>query len=203
MGWPTDLQWSPLLSRSEPVVAGTRGRLKRSAMRVGLDRLWLVIAIGLPVLVALLVPLPAVDLAYQVRAGDEILRTAALPASTPGRSRSPGTPWRTSNGWPRCCSRWATGSRLGAARRAARRARRRSPSAARSGARRARRAGPRMAAILALVGVRPRRPALALRPQLFGIAIFAALLWLSRSRARPLAYLVAPLLVMLWANVHG
>ena len=44
-------------------------------MRLSLDRLWLVIAIGLPVLVALLVPLPAVDLAYQVRAGDEILRT--------------------------------------------------------------------------------------------------------------------------------
>ena len=49
----------------------------KKKLLLSLDRLWLVIAIALPVLVALLVPLPAVDLAYQVRAGDEILRRRA------------------------------------------------------------------------------------------------------------------------------
>ena len=62
-------------------------------MRLSLDRLWLVIAIGLPVLVALLVPLPAVDLAYQVRAGDEILRTAALPGVDTWTFTVAGQPW--------------------------------------------------------------------------------------------------------------
>ena len=45
-----------------------------------MDRLWWAVAIALPALVALLVPIPAVDLAYQLRAGDEILRTGVLPS---------------------------------------------------------------------------------------------------------------------------
>src|SRR4029077_20669814 len=63
------------------------------SMRLSLDRLWLVIAIGLPVLVALVVPLPAVDLAYQVRAGDEILRTATLPGVDAWTFTVAGQPW--------------------------------------------------------------------------------------------------------------
>ena len=50
-------------------------------MRHSLDRLWLFIAVAVPALVALLVPMPAVDLAYQVRAGDEILAARALPVA--------------------------------------------------------------------------------------------------------------------------
>ncbi len=47
-------------------------------------------------------------------------------------------------------------------------------------------------------------PALALRPQLFAIVLFAALLWLISVRWwRPWAYLRTPVLVVLWANVHG
>ena len=47
-------------------------------------------------------------------------------------------------------------------------------------------------------------PALALRPQLFGIAIFAALLWLVAKRTEHPRWLwAAPLLVVLWANIHG
>ena len=58
-----------------------------------LERLWLVLAVALPALVSLLVPLPAVDLAYQVRAGDEILRTGVIPAVDTYTFTVAGTPW--------------------------------------------------------------------------------------------------------------
>ncbi len=47
-------------------------------------------------------------------------------------------------------------------------------------------------------------PALALRPQLFGILLFAMLAWLVAGReAHPRGLWLAPLLVALWANMHG
>ena len=65
-------------------------------------------------------------------------------------------------------------------------------------------ASPRTAAILALAAFALAAPALALRPQLFGIALFAVLLWLIAVRARsPRLYLLAPVVVALWANLHG
>ena len=61
-----------------------------------------------------------------------------------------------------------------------------------------------MAAILGLLVFALAAPALALRPQLFGIAIFAALLWLVAMRTEHPRWLwAAPLLVVLWANIHG
>jgi len=39
-----------------------------------MGELWIFIAIGLSALAALLVPMPAVDLAYQLRAGADIRR---------------------------------------------------------------------------------------------------------------------------------
>ena len=152
-------------------------------MRLSLDRLWLVIAIGLPVLVALLVPMPAVDLAYQVRAGDEILRTATLPGvrhlDVHGRGHhldrpavagaGPAEP-RLSGRAAGSCSRWSvrgsSGVTLGLTL---------ATSMARG-------AGHRTAAVLALLAFALAAPALALRPQLFGIAIFAALLFLVATR---------------------
>ena len=62
-------------------------------MRLSLDGLWVGIAILLPALVALLVPMPAVDLAYQVRAGNEILRTGAIPAVDTWTFTVWGTAW--------------------------------------------------------------------------------------------------------------
>ena len=173
-------------------------------MRLSLDRLWLVIAIGLPVLVALLVPMPAVDLAYQVRAGDEILRTAALPGVDTWTFTVAGTPW-TDQQWLAQVA-LALGYRAGgwellAVARAALVAVAIGCAIASS---MARGAGPRMAAILGLLVFALSAPALALRPQLFGIAIFAALLWLIATRQEhPRRLWAAPLLVLLWANLHG
>ena len=65
-------------------------------------------------------------------------------------------------------------------------------------------ASPRTAAILALAAFALAAPAMALRPQLFGLALFAGLLWLIAARERyPRAFLLAPLLIVVWANVHG
>src|SRR4051812_22161720 len=62
-------------------------------LRLSFDRLWIWIAIALPAFLALLVPLPAVDLAYQVRAGDQILATRALPAVDTWTFTVGGMPW--------------------------------------------------------------------------------------------------------------
>ena len=68
----------------------------------------------------------------------------------------------------------------------------------------ARGAGHRTAAVLALLAFALAAPALALRPQLFGIAIFAALLWLVATReGHPRRLWLAPVLIILWANIHG
>lgn len=173
-------------------------------MRLSLDRLWLVIAIGLPVLIALLVPLPAVDLAYQVRAGDEILRTGSLPGVDTWTFTVAGTPWVDQQWLAQVLL--ALGYRAGGWEllvvvRAAVVALALGCSIAAS---LARGAGPRMAAILGLLVFALAAPALALRPQLFGIAIFAALLWLIATRdAHPRRLWLAPILVALWANLHG
>ena len=68
----------------------------------------------------------------------------------------------------------------------------------------ARGARTRTASILSLVAFALAAPALALRPQLFAIAIFAALLLLVARRHRnPRLVWLAPLLVIAWANSHG
>src|SRR6187551_3429396 len=62
-------------------------------LRLSFDRLWVVLALGLPALLSLLVAMPAVDLAYQVRAGDEILASGALPGVDTWTFTIAGTPW--------------------------------------------------------------------------------------------------------------
>ena len=173
-------------------------------MRSSLDRLWLVIAIGLPALVALLVPLPAVDLAYQVRAGDAILTTGALPSVDTYTFTVAGVPW-TDQQWLAQVVLAAVhglgGWELLVVLRAV-------LVAATCGLvvalARCRGAGPRTAAILSLVAFIVAAPALALRPQLLAIPVFAGMLVLVAARDRhPRVYLAAPLLVLLWANLHG
>jgi hypothetical protein len=173
-------------------------------MRLTFDRLWLVIAIALPALVALIVPLPAVDLAYQVRAGDEMLRSGALPVADTWTFTVAGTAWLDQQWLAQLIV--ALGHRVGgwellAVLRAA-------LVAATTGVlvavAMARGAGSRLASILALAAFAIAAPALALRPQLFGVLLFVVLLWLVTARERhPRAFLAAPLVIVLWANLHG
>ena len=169
-----------------------------------LGRLWLVVAIALPALIALLVPLPAVDLAYQVRAGDEILRTGALPGADTYTFTIAGAPW-TDQQWLAQVL-LAAGYRLGgwevlAVLRAALVA---GAFGLLAWTALLRGAGERTAAVLSLVAFALAAPALALRPQLFGIVVFAVLLMLAAARVRsPRVWWFAPLLVAMWANLHG
>ncbi len=54
---------------------------------------WFVIALAVPMIDALLTKMPAPDLAYQIRAGDIMLRTHSLLVPTSSRSRCPAQPW--------------------------------------------------------------------------------------------------------------
>ena len=57
------------------------------------SRLWAFLAIGLPVLAAVIAPFPSVDLAYHLRAGGDILDTRALPAVDTYTFTVAGQPW--------------------------------------------------------------------------------------------------------------
>ena len=61
--------------------------------RPTLAALWTFLAIALPTLAALLAPMPAVDLAYQLRAGGEILDSGAIPSVDWWTFTVAGSPW--------------------------------------------------------------------------------------------------------------
>ena len=173
-------------------------------MRLGFDRLWLFLALALPALGSLIVPLPAVDLAYHVRAGELILSTGAIPTTDTFTFTVAGMPWLDQQWLAQvvfALVHRAGGWELLAVLRAA-------LVAATFGfvlaAAMARGASARTASLLALAAFVLAAPTLALRPQLFGILLFAILLWLVADRRRhPRRLWLAPVLVMLWANVHG
>jgi hypothetical protein len=171
---------------------------------VTLTRLWAFLAIGLPVLAATIASLPTVDLAYHLRAGAITLDTGSIPRFDSFTFTATGAPWQN--------QQWGAQVLLAVAYRLAdwtglvllRAAlvgmafgllfdicRRRSGSV-------------RIAAWLTLAAFVCTAVTLGLRPQLFAIALFAAVLWLVvQRRERPnLAWLVIPL-VLVWANVHG
>src|SRR6185369_9697492 len=58
-----------------------------------IGELWTFLGFALPALAALLVPMPAVDLAYQLRAGAEILQTGSIPAIDAWTFTVGGQPW--------------------------------------------------------------------------------------------------------------
>lgn len=173
-------------------------------MRLSFDGLWTCIAMALPTFLALVVPLPAVDLAYQVRAGNEILASGSLPGVDTWTFTVWGTPWLDQQWFAQvllALGHRAGGWELLAVARAA-------LVAASMGlviaTARERGTSPRVAAILALAAFALAAPALALRPQLLGLMLFAWLLYLVAVRVRhPRWYLLAPVLVAVWANVHG
>jgi len=65
-----------------------------SIPRVSLRQLWAFLAIALPVLAAVIAPLPSVDLAYHLRAGAEILATRAIPSVDTWTFTAAGMPWQ-------------------------------------------------------------------------------------------------------------
>ncbi len=180
------------------------GRQVDTSIRLGFAQLWVIAALALVALVTLLVPMPAVDLAYQLRAGEAILQTGTIPASDSWTFTVAGAAW-TDQQWL-AQTMFAAWHRLGGWELLA--VMRAGLATAAVGlliaTSVARGTALRPAAILGLVAFALAAPALALRPQLFGIVVFAALLWLVATRVdHPRRLWVAPLLVVLWANVHG
>ena len=169
-----------------------------------LNRLWLFLAVALPVLAAVLAPLSTVDLAYQLRAGDEILAARALPSVDTWTFTAAGQPWVDQQwgaqvilagvfdvaGWTGLVLLRAalTGVIFAALLVIARR----------------RGLDARTSAVLVIGAFAVAAPAMGLRPQLFGMACFAiVLLLVADRRARPRALWLVPLVTIAWANLHG
>jgi hypothetical protein len=169
-----------------------------------LARLWAFLAVGLPVLAAFIAGLSSVDLAYHVRAGGEFLDTGRIPTSDTWTFTAAGTSWLNQQwgaqailaivyrvaGWTGLALLRAVlvGLTFGLLFEACRR----------------RGLDLRRAAWLTLAAFVVSAVALALRPQLFGMALAAiTLLLVADRRAHPGRVWLVPLIVAIWANIHG
>ena len=169
-----------------------------------MGQLWTFLGVALPALAALLVPMPAVDLAYQLRAGTEILESGAIPAVDTWTYTVAGNAWLDQQWGAQVllaeAYKWASWTGLALLRAGLialtfwlLQSSLRSMGCAR-----------RPAALLALGAFVVAAPALALRPQLFGLVLFAASMAVVAARARhPRLLWLLPIFAALWANLHG
>ena len=168
------------------------------------SRLWAFLAVALPTLAALIASLSTVDLAYQLRAGAQMLDGHGIPALDTWTFTAAGAPWVD--------QQWGAQLALAAVYRMAGwtglvvlRAGLVAVIFAclfKIGQRRG--IGVRVAALLTLAAFLVAAPALALRPQLIGMALFAvALLLVTDRRRHPGHVWLVPLIVIAWANIHG
>jgi hypothetical protein len=168
-----------------------------------LARLWAFLAVALPVLGTLLANLQSVDLAYHLRAGNLVLATLAIPSTDSFTFTAAGLPWQDQQwgaevilalvyqaaGWSGLVILRAllVGVLFALVFDMCRRG-----TSARSGA------------LLTLASFGLAAVTLALRPQLFGMVLFALTLWLiSRRRERPGDLWLVLVVSLVWANVHG
>ena len=182
-----------------------------------LGELWAFLAVALPGLASLLVPLPAVDLAYQLRAGADILGGSGIPATDSWTFTAFGEPWLDQQWGAQALlagvfqvTGWTGLAVLRAAlvvaavamlRRAIRSAW--SIASVRAGGSSIA-SSSRTATLITLLAFVVAAPALALRPQLFAIVLFAAtlLIVVERAEHRRRLWLI-PLIAAAWANLHG
>jgi hypothetical protein len=169
----------------------------------GRDLLWLVLVPLLAALAATIAPMSAVDLAYQVRAGDLMLSSGAVLRVDPFTFTAFGLPWLNQQ-WGAGVLFAAVHGLAGWGGLVALRALLVGAAVALVMTAALRWLPARPAALLALAGLVVGIASLGLRAQLLGIVLFAAVLailaW--RDRRPRLAWLV-PLLVLAWANLHG
>jgi hypothetical protein len=182
-----------------------------------LGQLWTFLGVFLPALAALLVPMPAVDLAYQLRAGADILAGQGIPAHDTWTFTVAGAPWLDQQwgaqillsgvfdvlGWTGLAllraalvalAFWLL---LGAIRSAW------SIASVRAGGS-AIASSARTATLITVGFFIVATPALALRPQLFAIVLFAATVRILVERSRhPRRLWLIPFMAIAWANLHG
>ena len=169
-----------------------------------LARLWAFLAVGLPVLAALIANLSSVDLAYHLRAGEITLDTGRIPTFDTFTWTATGIDWLN--------QQWGAQVILAAVHRVAGWTGLALLRAALVGltfgflfeACRLRGIDLRRAAWLTLAAFVVSAVALALRPQLFGMTLLAlTLLIVAGRRAHPRWLWAVPAIVLVWANVHG
>lgn len=169
-----------------------------------MPRLWTFLAVALPALAALIASLASVDLTYHLRAGADILAGGGIPTTDTWTFTAPGAPW-TDQQWGAQVILAAVYQLGGWTGLVVLRAalvvvifgclfaigRRRGLTA-------------RTSALLTLGAFVVSAVALGLRPQLLGMAIFAVVLLLVvERREHPRRLWAIPVLVVIWANIHG
>ncbi len=182
----------------------TRAGWSGGLPRLTLPELWACLAVLLPVLGALIASISTVDLAYHLRAGAIVLDSRSLP--------SPDTFTFTAAGLPWVDQQWGAQAAFAAIFRSGGWA---LLAVVRAGlvgliswlvfrACRSAGSGTRAAAWLTLAGFGVGLVALGLRPQLLGMAFFAATVAILAGRDRRSRLIWAvPFIVLAWANVHG
>jgi hypothetical protein len=184
-------------------IAGPEAR-SAVARGVRMAHVWIVIVIATPLVDAFMSRMPTADLAYQIRAGDVMLRTHTLLRTDVFTFTVPGAPWLN--------QQWGAQLLLGATHRLGGWNAIALLDAALASiafvfvflACRRRGASTRTAALLSVAGFWVARQNLAMRPQLFGVVLFSVTLWiLAGRRTSPRALWALPMLMLIWVNVHG
>jgi hypothetical protein len=194
---------APTATRRPPQVATGAARA-RSGSWLTMPRLWLVVVLG-AIGVRQLAQLPgAVDLAYHLRVGQLMVAEHAVPRTDVLAWTTAGRPWLDQNWGAQLVlyGIWRLGgvpllTVVSAALTVA-------SWALVAAACRRRTADLRLVAGAVLAGYAVSAAAFSVRPELFSLLLFAAELYLLEvARARPRVALVIPLLMPLWANLHG
>lgn len=171
---------------------------------LGIDAVWASIAVLLPALVILVGRMGTIDLAYHLRAGEEILRTHVLPGLDTYSFSATGARW-VDQQWGAQVALALT-ARLGGF--ASLMVLRSALVAGSLGlvyrACRERGAAPAAASALALGSMVMTLQSLAMRPQLLAVPLFAGtLLILIRRETHPRTLWAVPVITLIWANLHG
>ena len=178
--------------------------VSRAAERRPIDVAWAALTALVPAVVTLLGKMGAVDLAYHVRTGTMILNTGSIPRVDTFTFTVFGHPWLDQQwlaqvvfAWFYRFGGWATLAALQAVLVAA-------TFFPIYLACRASGAQPRTASLLTLGGFLVASPALAMRPQLLALPLFALTLWVIASRAaHPGRLWLVPVFTAICSNVHG
>jgi hypothetical protein len=191
------------VTRRPPIEASDDGR-NNPGPWLSMPRLWLVVVLG-GIGVMGLARLPnAIDLAYHVKAGDLMVAEHVLPRTDTFAWTTAGRPWLDQNWGAQLVlyGTWRLGgfplltvlnALLGVA-----------AWGLVAAACRRRTANLRLIAGAVLAGYAVAVAAFSARPQMFSLLLFAAELYLLEvARTRPRVALAIPLLMPLWANLHG
>jgi hypothetical protein len=187
-----------------PPMEAAAGESKGSGPWLTMPRLWLIVVLGAIGLMALARTPSAIDLAYHVKAGELMVAEGALPRTDVLAWTTAGRPWLDQNWGAQLVlyGIWRLGgfplvvvvnALLAVA-----------TWALVAAACRRRTANLRLIAGAVFTGYVAAAATFSARPQMFSLLLFAVELYLLEvARTRPRAALAIPLLMPLWANLHG